>query len=179
MDEWDINYEQRMVLRLSELADAVVDEDKRDMQAKSPSEFVCRVFENYYETAGASVGRTLVRQKEALEELLGRSDDVVDVLLRRVRQELMEKHGHYEKSDAKLPIRLQNNTCKKLKSCKGLEGEYYSRPSLYVKAVVEDYCRLMPTQRERIYWKDRFAVIETAIRQRQSVHGSPLQAADR
>lgn len=169
MDEWDINYEQRMVLRLSELAAAVVEEDKRDLKAKSPSDFVCRVFENYYETAGASIGRTLLHNGEELRDLLGENSIAVDVLLRRMEQDLILQHGHYEKSEEKLPIRLQNETCKKLKACKALEGNYYSRPSLYLKAVMEEYCRQLPIQRERIYLSDRLQCIETAIHEKRQL----------
>jgi hypothetical protein len=47
MEIWSINDEQRMVLRLSDLAVSAMEEDNLNFSTKSPSDFFCRIFENY------------------------------------------------------------------------------------------------------------------------------------
>ena len=66
-------------------------------------------------------------------------------------------------------IRLQNKTVDILLSCEKAEGKYYNRVRLYMEAVLEDYFRLTPAQRERIYFAESFDIIESAIANRQQL----------
>ena len=85
MGEWTINAEQRLTLTLSDLAGAVIEEDKENFFPKSPSDYFCRIFENFYELSQASIGMTLQRQEESLHEVLGANatPGVIKVLSRQ------------------------------------------------------------------------------------------------
>lgn len=163
VNEWTLNGEQRMRLRLSPLAAAVLEEDRLAFHAKSPSQLVCTVFENHHAGSPASIGRTLAGRQQALTELLG---DALAVkrLIRREEQELITR-CQWEKGDDLLPIRVQKRAKELLLSCETLEGKYYSKSGSYFRAVLEDYCRLTPTQRQRVYFAQRFELVEYAILQ--------------
>lgn len=166
MGNWTVNFEQRMRLQLTDLACAVIEEDSAAFQVKSPSDFLCRVFENYYEDAQASIGRQLARQTQMLEQLLDESrlecPAVLQLLEKETKKKLLRQCEIPEK-DGMIPIRIQNNTLDKLLDCEDFEGAYYSRPGLYFVAVIEQYCRLDGRLREQIYYKQRHERIQSAI----------------
>lgn len=159
---WRINEEQRLTLRPSPVAMAVLEEDKLIYGAKSNSQLLCRIFENHYATASASIGRVLAAREQELTELLG-AGDAVSKLLERQERELLAVH--WEKGEDGIPIRVRNRTRDILESCQGLEGRYYKRYGQYFRAVLEDYCRLSPVDRQRVYFAQRFARIQAAMAQ--------------
>lgn len=171
MGDWNVNDEQRMVLRLSELAISNMEEDTLNFSTKSPSDFFCRVFENYYESSSASIGRVLARQAEDLHTILGQqaSDFTISALRKHKEAELLQAQQLISKDGVQVPIRLQNNALRKLLASETLEGAYYSWPRLYMQAVLEDYFRLSPTQRERVYFASRFETIENAITEQKQL----------
>ena len=162
---WSVNDEQRMVLRLSELAVSVMEEDNLNYSTKSPSDFFCRVFENYYESSNASIGRVLVRQTEQLHTILGEqaTPAMLKALNKHKEAELLALQEDMEKGSVQVPIRLQNKAMEKLLDCEAVEGAYYSWPRLYMQAVLEEYFRLPSFRRERIYFAERFGEMENAL----------------
>lgn len=171
MGEWTINAEQRLTLTLSDLAGAVIEEDKENFFPKSPSDYFCRIFENFYELSQASIGMTLQRQEESLHEVLGANATpaVIKALSKQKEKELLELKNSIEIGDFEDSIRLHNSTVDTLLDCEALEGKYYRRVRLYMQAVLEDYFRLSPAQRERIYFADYFQRVETAIAEKRQL----------
>lgn len=169
MYEWKINDEQRIALGFSKLAFAVIDQDMMQFRAKSMSAFVCRVFESYYGSASASIARTLSRMEEDLSQSLHSVPPqtvrtVVDILVARKRDTLKREHTAGVRGEHTRSLRLHNKTLDLLRECMHTEAAYYRTMGAYVRAVVEEYCRLPYIQRERIYFKDRFDLIENAAK---------------
>ena len=171
MGNWTINAEQRLTLTLSDRAAAVIEEESESIKPKSPSDYFCRIFENYYETSPASIGRTLRHQEDQLREILGEhaTAQVIKALGKQKETELLQLRNSLKGDDFEDSIRLQNKTVDILLSCEKAEGKYYNRVRLYMEAVLEDYFRLTPAQRERIYFAESFDVIESAIANRQQL----------
>lgn len=171
MGEWTINAEQRLTLTLSDLAGAVIEEDKENFSPKSPSDYFCRIFENFYETSQASIGMTLQRQEEALHGILGANATpaVIKALQKQKESELLALKNSIEIGDTEDSIRLHNRTVDILLDCEALEGKYYRRVRLYMQAVLEDYFRLSPAQRERVYFAKDFQLVEQAIAEKRQL----------
>ena len=171
MGKWTVNAEQRMTLTLSDLAGAVIEEDFENFKPKSPSDYFCRIFENHYEGSNASIGRSLLRLEEQLHDVLGNNaTPAVAAALRKHREaQLLELKNSVEKGDVEDSIRLQNRTRDILLDCEDMEGKYYGRVRLYMESVLEDYFRLTPSQRERVYYADDFDLIDTAIAERRQL----------
>ena len=171
MGKWTVNDEQRMTLTLSDLAGAVIEEDFENFKPKSPSDYFCRIFENHYESSNASIGRYLQRLEEQLHNVLGTNATpaVLKALYEHKETELVALKNSVDKGDVEDSIRLQNQTRDLLLDCEDMEGKYYSRTRLYMEAVLEDYFRLTPAQRERIYYAGNFHLIDTAIAERRQL----------
>ena len=170
MNEWKINDEQRITLNLSTLARSVVEQDMLEFNSRSLSDFVCRVFENFYQTASASIGRTLNREEGHLLSTLETkripqdiSQRTISILISEREAKLVDIHSNQDKSSETQNIRLQNLTIKTIMSCQRYESKYYPRISSYVKAVIEEYCRLPYIRREWVYFKQYFNIITGAM----------------
>lgn len=176
MDAWKINDEQRITLNLSTLARAVVEQDMLEFNSRSLSDFVCRIFENFYQTASASIGRTLDREETHLLSTLETKhlpqdvcQKIIRVLISERKTKLVDIHGKQAKSSETQNIRLQNLTIKTIMSCQHFESKYYPRISSYVKAVMEEYCRLPYIKRERVYFKQYFNIITGAMQAKRQL----------
>ena len=167
MREWKINDGQRMTINLGTMANAVVDQDMLEFQSRSLSDFICCVFKNFYQDANASIGRTLEREETSLLSVLDAKYLPQDTCHKVV--DLLEAHTHYPKGSTTENVRLQNATVKIIKSCEYLENQYYPRISSYIKAVIEEYCRLPYIRREKIYFKDSFKRISDAIQEKKQL----------
>lgn len=160
---WTINGEQRMRLQLSPLAMAVIEEDKLAFGVKSHSELLCRIFENHYVVSPASIGRTLTLREQELTALL-QNPAAVRRMLDHEKQQLLCRRK-YETVGGKQMIRLQNRTVATLLACEVIEEAYYRHPVDYLRAVVEDYCRLTAVERQRVYFAALFETMEAALHQ--------------
>lgn len=174
MHQWKINDEQRIILNLSEFSFAVVEQDMLEFDTKSLSSFVCRVFENYYEKAEASISRTLSQLEEGLNKALKNiSPDTLDaavgILVGQKKAELIEKHTKHSRGRGSVAVRLHNSTLNIIQECMFSEPEYYRSISSYVRAVLEEYSKLPYIDRERIYFKEFFDRIETAVQKRKQL----------
>ena len=172
MYNWNINEEHRIAFSFSKSAFVVIEQDMLDFRINKMSTFVCHVFENYYETAEASIGRTLERKKKKYMATLCDlpeqvSSSVVDVLIEQDRRELVERHTEHIKGERTRVLRLRNSTYKKICQCMQTEPKYYRSISSYMSAVVEEYCSLPHVERERIYYKERFDLIRDAAEKRK------------
>lgn len=168
---WKINADQRISLNLSGLAWDVIERDKEIYRIESYAGFLCRVFDNYYTKAEASIASTVQRLRDeqcaALERAGVRPFAECQRLSRALtveRQEQLKKlHTGYASDQSRI-VRLRDDTCDNIMDefC-AQEEQFYGRPSAYMKAVIEEYCRLRPTDREQIVLKDTFACIRKAI----------------
>lgn len=175
MAGWEINFEQRVTLNLSTLARSVVEQDMLEFHSKSRSDFVCRVFEHFYQVAEASIGRTLKVERNRLEAVLAAKRlgadscrNMVDAIIENRREQLCAAHIRaHAKGGAAENIRLQNDTMDSIKACQSYEERYYPWISGYVRAVIEEYCRLPYVERERIYFKKYFDAVTWAIQEKR------------
>lgn len=174
MYEWKINDEQRVILNLSDLANAVIEQDMLEFNSKSKSAFVCRVFESYYQKAEASIAKTLAdKEDEFCKDLANipveMRTSIIDTMLVQIREKLIKKQTEYEKGGASSQVRLHNDTLACIRECMNTESEYYRNISSYVKSVMEEYCRLPYVEREKIYFKNSFDKIEAARKEKHQL----------
>ena len=59
MGNWTINAEQRLTLTLSDRAAAVIEEESESIKPKSPSDYFCRIFENFYECRNFFIDKSI------------------------------------------------------------------------------------------------------------------------
>lgn len=170
MFEWKINDEQRITLNFSDLASAVIAQDMLEFHSRSLSDFVCRIFQNFYQSANSSIARTLLRKEDFLRSVLTvptvSSDTchtAIQILLKQEEAALTAAHMHHSKGGQPVNLRIQNATTEIILECQSYEGKYYPRISSYIKAIMEEYCRLPYIRREQIYFKKRFDLIASAI----------------
>lgn len=127
--KWSMNDEQRVILSFSKLAEAVIDQDMLQFQSKSMSAFVCRIFENYYRIAEASISKTLSHKEGDLWESLKEIPEetrraVVNILVEQEKKKLEEKYTEMAKGDKNHALRLRNKTVGKIQECEQFEAEH-------------------------------------------------------
>lgn len=164
---WSMNEQNRMRLRLSPLAMAVYEEEEIALQIKSPSDWACTIFENYYDHSPASIGRTLANRTQILKEILGDAS-LVRKLIESEKQQLLDQ-CQWEKGDTLLPVRIQNNALETLMSCEKAEEKYYKKCGNYFCAVIESYCRLDWATRQRVFFSPLFEQVTAAIQQKKLI----------
>lgn len=152
------NEEHKQRLNLSSFARGVVDMDRGVMdESGTMSGFLNRVIGQFWETADASID---VAVEERRQQLLtsGFQPDMVEKLVTQQRQLLLQKKEAYPQGDS-LTFRLNNENFERLYTQRAEETSY-SAPSKYLKALVEEYARLSPSERERVYFR---ALIEDTL----------------
>lgn len=155
-----------------------------DSQAVPLSTLLNRIFENFYETASASLAiyhaHLLEENKQVLDNFLisnaseNLSNSETEDLFNRLAeytasqqiQKISDEHSHSlkQKGSGK-KFRLNNKNFDYLtnpsKTCH--EEQYYSSIGQYLKAVFEEYAALPQIERERIYYRDSVSAIEDGI----------------
>ena len=155
--------------------------------------FLNRILCNFYPEAQASIGRRLYEYQEELEYTLGKlsgklsltkkdKERIIDEFMNEKEKRLKDYVKNLKpKKMEKLKPRLQFNLydseqkgefCKYITGRKlegdGLECEednyYKRRQNQYITALLEEYAHLPFIERERIFFKDRFKLINEAIK---------------
>lgn len=170
-----INDEHKLRLSLSLNAQLKMSEDMDTFKVSKAATFINTVFDNFKYEAKSSISLYLQQRELELDRLLTDSDldeqsknIVIDKLLEAEEKELEAIKQKYksEKGNGKLyHINEQNYNHLTYDSD---ESKYYdNRPSLYVRAVLEEYCSLPFIERERIYRKDIYEKIERACAEKR------------
>lgn len=165
----DLNCEQKQRVNLSSLARSVLENDRALFaHGGSQSGFLNRIITMFSETADASIDAALDERRRVLQTALHKradsaeKDALIDTLLESYREELLAKKESYPQGESVL-FRLNNRNTAWLYD-DGAEADNYRTPSKYLKALLEEYARLSPAERERVFFGECIGdVIEPAI----------------
>lgn len=175
-----LNEDHRVRIPLSKKASIIMENDRVLFKA-SYTTFINTVFANYKDTAKASIEVHLQKTERRMDRLLsdsGLDKEVKEKIILKAREErkttllkakdkLLDK-SNYVKDDspAKYKVyRLNNDNVEALTSEECLESQYYNdSPALYMRAVIEEYCRLPFLKREAIFRRDVYDIVKNAIK---------------
>ena len=164
-----INKEQKIRLALSDRVRLTMAEDMDVFGTPKAATFVNTVFANYKSEAKSSISLYLQQREIELDRLFtGAKLDAmskkiaIDQILSAEKQAIIDKISEYSvsKGESKLYHINDNNVEYLLEDCD--EEQYFSRPSLYIRSIIEEYCALPFIKRERIYRRDIYETIERA-----------------
>lgn len=169
-----INEEQKIRIALSDRARLTMAEDMDVFRTSKAATFINTVFDNYKSEAKSSISVYLEHRKSELDRLFSETklDAIsktiaIDRILSAEKQHIKDKIAEYrsEKGKSKLYHINDHNIEYLLKNCE--EEQYYPRPSLYIRSIIEEYCSLPFIKRERIYRKQIYETIERACTEKR------------
>lgn len=169
-----INEEQKIRIALSDRARLTMREDMEVFRTCKAATFINTVFDNYKHEAKSSISLYLQQRELELDRLFtGTKLDAIskriaiDQLLSMDKKTIVDKTSEYStlKGESKLYHINDSNMKYLLEDCD--ENQYYSRPGLYMRSVIEEYCSLPFIKRERIYRKDIYEIIERACQEKR------------
>jgi len=144
------NEEHKQRVNLSSLALAVIEIDRSVFdEGGSLSGFLNRIITAFRDTAEASVDLATEERKQQLL-LNGYDSAIVMRLVKEYREQLIQKQQGYPTGES-LTFRLNNHNFNILYE-EQAESTAYRAPSKYLKALLEEYARLSPSERERVYY---------------------------
>ena len=158
------NYEQKQRINVSCSAMSVLDSDYELFGASSRSGFYNRILSAFFDTAKASVDVACERYEAELQTALpaNTDDKVMRALITHYRRRLCAEMESYPQGDSVL-FRLNNDNYERLYNEFGeqlVERDNYTTVGKYLKALLEEYSRLAPAERERVYYAE---LIDQAI----------------
>lgn len=169
-----INEEQKIRITLSDRARLTMREDMEVFGTSKAATFINTVFGNYKNEAKSSISLYLQQREIELDRLFtGTKLDAIskriaiDQLLSMEKKTIVVKISEYStlKGESKLYHINDSNVEYLLEDCD--ENQYYIRPGLYMRSVIEEYCSLPFIKRERIYRKDIYEIIERACQEKR------------
>ena len=145
------NEDHKQRVNLSSLARTVIELDLSTFEGGSLSGFLNRVITNFRGRAEASID---LAANERRQQLLadGYEMTIAERLTEEYRCQLQLKKEAYPQGDS-LMFRLNNRNFDLLYTQR-VESNAYCAPSKYIKALLEEYARLSPSERERVYYGD-------------------------
>ena len=144
------NEDHKQRVNLSSLARSAIEIDLNMFdEGGSLSGFLNRIITSFRDTAKASVDLVV---EERLQQLILKNypPEIAKRLAEDYRQELIQETQGYPAGDS-LMFRLNNHNFTMLYEDRA-ESNAYSAPSKYLKALLEEYARLSPSERERVYY---------------------------
>lgn len=169
-----INEEQKIRIALSDRARLTMAEDMDVFGTPHAATFVNTVFANYKSEAKSSISLYLQQREIELDRLFtgAKLDDVskkiaIEQILSVEKKEIRDKISDYNSTKGKSKIYHinDNNFEYLLDDCD--EEQYYKRPGLYIRSIIEEYCSLPFIKRERIFRKDIYETIERACSEKR------------
>ena len=168
-----INEEQKVRITLSDRARLIMAEDMDVFKTPKAATFINTVFDHYKTDAKSSISLYLQQRKSELEKLFNDiepdsySKKAINQILSTEKQKLKDRVSEYisAKGESKLYHINNNNVEYLFEDCN--ENEYYSRPGLYIRSIIEEYCSLPFIKRERIYRKNIYETIERACKEKR------------
>lgn len=161
------NEEHKQRVNISAAARTVIDADFALFGAKTFSGFLNRIITSFSQTADASIDNAVEEQRDQLLETLADMEDtaqkqrLMEMLLDDHRRHLCAKKEAYPKGESVM-FRLNNANFDML-YVDGKEQDNYSSPAKYLKALLEEYARLSPADRERVYYAQTIEEVTDAI----------------
>lgn len=169
-----INEEQKIRIALSDRAKLTMAEDMDIFGTPKAATFINTVFSNFKSEAKSSISLYLQQREIELDRLFtGTKLDTIskkiaiDQILSVEKKEIQSKIAGYSnaKGESKLYHINDTNVEYLLEDCD--EEQYYGRPGLYIRSIIEEYCSLPFIKRERIYRKDIYETIEKACSEKR------------
>lgn len=169
-----INEEQKIRIALSDRAKLTMAEDMDVFGTPKASTFVNTVFDNFKAEAKSSIYLYLQQREIELDRLFTgvKLDTIskkiaIDQILSIEKKEIQSQISEYSntKGESKLYHINDNNVEYLIEDCD--EEQYYNRPGLYIRSIIEEYCSLPFIKRERIYRKDIYETIERACAEKR------------
>ena len=169
-----INEEQKIRIALSDRAKLTMAEDMDIFGTPKAATFINTVFSNFKSEAKSSISLYLQQREIELDRLFtGTKLDTIskkiaiDQILSVEKKEIQSKIAGYSnaKGESKLYHINDTNVEYLLEDCD--EEQYYGRPGLYIRSIIEEYCSLPFIKRERIYRKDIYETIEKACAEKK------------
>lgn len=173
--EYIEDVENKLRLNLSDYACYILNADiegfghgsrKKD---RIESAVINRIFHCYKDTASSSVSLIIESKREELKSILIGFTDINGVVERLLavyeEQLLMNVKDLLKDRGNAFSVRLNTDILEYLRSDEGQSerGYYNDRVGLYVKAVIEEYCRQSYSIRERIFYSGNCNAISSAI----------------
>lgn len=138
------------------------------------SQLVNVIFLNFWETAAASVDHYLKAKRINLEKSFGELDSqtrekVVNVMIEKHHKNVQERAKkrnetlkHKKGKACKTTIALYKESIKVLTgaAAEEISSHYGGNISLYLKAILEEYCELPYLEREKIFYRDFIREVE-------------------
>lgn len=167
-----INDEQKIRISLSKKALSVIYEDMEIFGEKKMTSFINKVMTNFHNSSIASVSEYLSKKKEELFSIFEHSaikdkekEIVIGRLLEEEKRKALDIINSFlsERGESKI-YHINNSNIEFLEEdCK--DADFYNqRPGQYIKCIMEEYSRLPFIERERIYRKEVFEIIENACK---------------
>lgn len=169
-----INDEHKIRISLSEHAYKVMQDDMRIFSIKTQSAFINTVFENFRETAHSSVHTYLENKRNFYSELFenctldaSAKETTIETLMQTEKKSLMSKLNKLNKKSSITKLYHLTNSNVKFLENECNEDSHYAKPSKYLKFILEEYTNLPFIEREQIFRKDLFELIESALQQKR------------
>ncbi|MGN0438455.1 MAG: WYL domain-containing protein [Lachnospiraceae bacterium] len=169
-----INEEQKIRIALSNRARIIMAEDMDVFGTTKAATFINTVFHNYKSEAKSSISLYLQQREIELDRLFTETklDSAsrklaIDKILSVEKTELKNQISEYisTKGESKLYHINDNNVEYLLEDCD--ENLYFRSPGLYMRSIIEEYCSLPFIQRERIFRKNIYEMIEQACSEKR------------
>lgn len=164
-----INEEHKIRISLSDRARLTMAEDMDVFGTPKAATFINTVFSNFKGKAKSSISSYLQQKKLELDgsftdaKLDANSKKIaINQILSAEKKRIQSIISEYSNTKGESKLYHINNANVKylLEDCD--EDQYYSRPGLYIRSIIEEYCSLPFIKRERIYKKDIYEEIERA-----------------
>lgn len=177
------NNEQRQHLNLSLYAYDIIENDRITFGGKSVSGFINQIFENFRDTAQASVSIALQHQQDAWSQTLSTLDPdarekAIDSLTDAYLSSWKQNSLSFSKGQM-LRFRINQRNYEYLtESISCSEDLYYGKKGIgkYLKALLEEYACKRFLDREAIVFRPYFEKIHVAIQERKRLK---LQLSER
>ncbi len=173
-----INRENRQYLNLSAYADSVLRSDAQAYGLEKGS-LLNRVISRFKDRARASVSLRLAEKEKELDAGFRNADEdfpiplpyalwMKDFVLSEYERELTASCVYPKEVNVGWDLRLSDENAAYIygKEPPCPEEKYYKRGGDYVKALLEEYCRLSPLEREAVLFSREIAFLEDAVEKR-------------
>lgn len=166
------NEQRKIRFKLSQAALSTLRSDIEIFNCKNISTAINLIFENYCSDAQSSIAEQCKNYKKSLIELLGAEteENIILKLLQKKREQLIDMVlENLSSCDSFLLYVSRHNTdylmsndCDESNIYEYRNFHEYENPSNYIRAVVEEYCRLPFIEREKIFLKEIYKQIYDA-----------------
>ncbi len=170
-----INKERRQYLNLSSYADSVLRNDA-EVYSLEKGSLLNLIISRFKDRARASVSVRLAEKEKELDEGFRNADEdfpiprpyalwMKEFVLSNYERELVSASIYPKEVNVGWDLRLSEENAAYIygKEPPCPEEKYYERGGDYVKALLEEYCRLTPLEREAVLFSKEIAFLEDAV----------------